>query len=771
MPGIFRNSLLGNVTFRWVLIVYTLLGIILWPIPVFNILHAESTAVVALVAFFAAGLASLRLFIQRHPFRNVLLWQEAALIVPWFLLTVTLFWAPNCAYLVGSGFFLLFPVVSTVFAVALAFAISRTRIRRKRLLLVITGLAIAICTPVYDLLFHPQFFVYNHVFGGVLGPIYDEDLSIRPGLFFFRVLTLLWAFLLYSAGRYVERRREGEQRSLHALPRRDSRWAVRGAVAALIIGIMYAFSARLGFNTPSWYTKSVLGGKILTEHFKIYYDPDAVTPEQLQFLAEDHEFQYSRLSELLEIEIPGRIESFIYPDPETKAQLTGARYTNIAPVWLRVPQVHILLDTYEAVFSHELVHVFSREFGLPVINASVSAGMIEGLAVALEAPDGRPSPHEQVIVVALGGRISGIEDIDLGVDLASRLSPLGFWTGRGAVSYTTMGSFVRYLYEAYGAEAIKAVYATADFEGVYQKPVEVLTKEWQNYLLGLPVVTASSEVYAVRRFAIPSLFEKRCPHYVPPYVRLYEDALQAYAEGDTAGAYGYLERALKKQPNYSPALLLWGSIKLARNFPAEVLARLDSLGMTSRTASLALLAGDANVLLSRTETARTLYETALSQLPLYAGESRAIVVLRTLLADNPEVTRILVSGDPAEEQVERLAEIRDADPLVTAVHALMLASARRYEQAANLLQKVTFEKIDVPGLDRLEALQRQRLAWLASFYYRSNNLETAEIFADQARRAYYLAGDVNQAAFFQYFAFKMQWLERYPVSFAVIRGS
>ena len=46
----------------WVLLVYGGLGVLLWAVPLFNLLHAESSAVVAGVAFFAAGLSSLVLF-------------------------------------------------------------------------------------------------------------------------------------------------------------------------------------------------------------------------------------------------------------------------------------------------------------------------------------------------------------------------------------------------------------------------------------------------------------------------------------------------------------------------------------------------------------------------------------------------------------------------------------------------------------------------------------------------------------------------------------
>ncbi|MFQ5571839.1 MAG: hypothetical protein ACE5G0_19345, partial [Rhodothermales bacterium] len=178
---------------RRVLLVYAVTCGLLWTVPVFNLLHAESSAVVAGVAFFTAGLSSLRLFGRKYSFREVLLGQESALLLPWFLLTITLLWVPNCGYGQGILFYLLFPCVSVVLAVSLAFAVSGFRLRHKKTVFFLIGVGVAVFTTLYDLGLHPQFFVYNHVYGGVLGPIYDEELVIRPGLLAFRGLTLLWA--------------------------------------------------------------------------------------------------------------------------------------------------------------------------------------------------------------------------------------------------------------------------------------------------------------------------------------------------------------------------------------------------------------------------------------------------------------------------------------------------------------------------------------------------------------------------------------------------
>ncbi|ARA92949.1 hypothetical protein AWN76_007085 [Rhodothermaceae bacterium RA] len=763
------TRLLRTPPLRMVMGFYAVLAVGLWPVPVFNLLHVESAAVVALGAYFAAGLSSLRLFERGATFRQVLAAQEAALLVPWALLTATLPWVPNCGYAEGLLFYGLFPVVSVVLAVAVAYGLPPGW--RRGAVLVGIGLAVVVLGPLYDLGLHPQFYTYNHVFGGVLGPIYDEELAVRPGLVVFRGLTLLWALLGYLIGRRWRARRRPER------PFRP--WVEDGRGALLVvlgIGVVYGFAAPLGLNTPAWYLRQELGGLHRTPHFDLYFDPASLTPEAVQRLGEDHEFHYARLAERLQMEVPGRIASYLYPDAETKARLTGARYTNVAPVWLREPQVHVLLGAYGQVFPHELAHVFSRSFGLPVLRASVSAGLVEGLAVALEPPDGRPTPHEQVAVAAVrrlgmgeGARAGGLAE-----QVAARLSPLGFWTSRGAVSYTTMGSFVRYLLDVYGPEPFKRAYARAAFEAAYGRPLEVLAAEWERYVLGRPLVARAAAEVVTRRFTVPSLFEKRCPHYVPVYRRRYRAALAALAAADTTGALAALEDALARQPAYPAALAAWAGVHLARGEPALVVARLDTFAAARRVPALAVALGDALALLRRPAAARAAYAAAVATLPLYDHDQRVRVALRRELAAVPEAIRVLASGQDPAMQARRLATLTGPEPARTFLLALLHAAAGAEAEALALLQAglavrparptatSSAASPDVlPDVLPEGAFQRQGLVWTARLLARTGNPEAARQQALAAARSFADAGDANTAAALRVWAEQVQWTARW----------
>lgn len=776
---------------RRVLLTYAALGAVLWPVPLLNILHVEASAVVAFVAFFAAGWAALDAFNRRPPqtLRHVLWIQEAALMVPLALLTLSLLWVPNCDYLRGLLFFGLFPGLTVVFAVSGAYALSGTGWRFQKTILGGLGVGIALVGLLYDLGFHPQFYTYNHVFGGILGPIYDEELAVRKGIFTFRGLTLLWALWLYVIGRLfrargVREKGAGPNRTADRAWRIEDRRGARGRYSifnprfsmfddarvqgyrvsllalTLLIGGCYAFSARLGFNTPSWYLQEQLGGHLRTTHFDLYYDPSSLEEHELGALAADHEYRYAWLVDRLALdEGPKRIASYLYPNPVTKARLTGARATSVAPVWLPRPQTHVLLDRYASTFGHELAHAFSRQFGLPVVNASWAIGLVEGLAVALEPPSGRPTPREQVSAVLL--RNSDVSAETQAARVASRLQPLGFWTGRGAVSYTTMGSFVEFLLDRYGPGRLRAVYARADFEAVYGRSLEALTREWTGYLYAPDVVARDAAALVTRRFARPSLFERRCPHYVPPYRRAFREGRAALAAGDTVRARIRFAEALRKQPHFVEGHRALARLRLAHGEAAAVVRQLDTLAQRWRTPALALLLADARALQHRPAAARAAYEAVFDGLPHYAHESTALVALRRAVAGHPDVIRTLVSADSARLQAARLAALPDLPPPGRAWAALRYMEAGQFEEAAAQWRTVPPAIVADRSVFYRGVLRRQKMVWQAQTALRRGAPVAAQRYAEAAAEAFRTVGAFNLAAAADDLVQKGQWARRH----------
>ncbi|MFB6098674.1 MAG: tetratricopeptide repeat protein, partial [Salinibacter sp.] len=655
------------------LAVYFGLGLLLAPVPLLNVLQVESAAVVAFVAFFVAGNAALRAFARTsRSVPRVLGRQEAALLVPLGVLLVAQFWAPNCTVAQGLLFYALFPGVTVVLAVSIAYALRGTSLSHPHLALAGIGMGIVVAGPLYDLGLHPQFYTYNHVFGGVLGPIYDEQLAVRPGLFVFRGLTLLWA----GAAVLLGLRLRG----------RGPKWAL--PLCALAIGGVYFFSAPLGINTPAWYLQKQLGGHTRTAHFDLYYDAEAVDEATAEALAQAHEARYDWVRRRLSLgnqRPEGRIESYIYPNPEVKARLTGARTTSVTPVWLSTPQMHLLRSRVAESLGHELAHVLSRPYGLPGVRVSWAPGLIEGWAVALEPPSPAPSPDDLVLTAAVSDTMTSLTATARAV--ASRLSPWGFWTGRGAVSYATMGSFVQYLLDRFGPGKLKRVYAWGNFETVYGQSLRSLAEAWAAHLRRTAWVARDAHALVARRFTRPSLFEEKCPHYVPPARRHLQAARAAARRRDTTEMVRHLKRALARRPTYAAAHEQLARVRLARGHAAAVRRQLDTM-RTRRTVGLRVSLADARAMEGATDSARALYAEARARTPHYAHGLRARLTLRDAVAARSRVVRILVSGDSAAMQARRLAALDTRDPAVRAWRGLRAMAAHDYETAMNVWSRV-----------------------------------------------------------------------------------
>lgn len=739
----------------WPAGVYAALTLLLWFLPLLNVLHVESSAVIAGVSFFIAGLSSLQWFAQRQTIGYVLRRQLLLLVIPLALLTVSLIWQHNCSYGQGLLFYLLFPPVTVIFGVGVASVLDGWGVSRSRTMLVLIGAMLIIGGPIYDLGFHAQFFTYNHVFGGVLGPIYDEEVTIRWGLLVFRGLTLLWALLFLLIGDGL----------------RTHRWSVGRLAASGIVSVLilctYIFAAPLRINTPFWFSQDKLGNVYPTAHFDIYYDADKIEPEVFEQIVDEHEYRYAYLKEKLGIDVSQRIESYIYPDLDTKDWLTGSRHTSVAPVWLRRPQMHIFVDHFEQVFAHELVHVFSREFGLPLINASLSVGLVEGLAVALEPSDGRPSPREQVLTASVAQADIG-EDIQINASasLRSRLSPWGFWTGRGAVSYTTMGAFVRFLGETYGFDRVKQVYAYSDFETVFQKPVDELVEEWASWLRDVERVDRSTFAYVTRRFSIPSIFEKTCPHHLPPAVKYLRDATAALAAQDTLRAVQFLDASLAEEPAFQEALDVWAQLKLVQDQPEALLERLEYLtadvDSTQQpiTAGLWLRMADASALVGDEEKARHYYQRTLDRMPLYAHEQRGLLALRLATAGHPDVLRILSGPAPVAERTDALLRVANLNvDIARLLSGILYASNDAYTPALAALQQVDLDRVSVTwgqkeSLGRLIDMMMVKIHYDMKDY--ANARQKALMLAEKLRQI----GAHNEAERYTDFAAKMEYISR-----------
>ena len=182
-----------------------------------------------------------------------------------------------------------------------------------------------------------------------------------------------------------------------------------------------------------------------------------------------------------------------------------------------------------------------------MLKASPAVGLVEGLAVALEPPDGLPAPADLVAAGrALGGDAGGLGE-DPAAVVAGVMSPAGFWTSRAGVAYTASGAFAAWLLDEYGPAPLREAYRTGDFQAAYGRSLGALAAAWGRDLADRPARPEAVSV-AAWLFRRPSLFEVRCPHHVPPAVRWARAGGEALDDGRDRAALAPFDAALAAEP-------------------------------------------------------------------------------------------------------------------------------------------------------------------------------------------------------------------------------
>ncbi|MEM7007941.1 MAG: hypothetical protein AAF462_02285 [Thermodesulfobacteriota bacterium] len=398
----------------------------------------------------------------------------------------------DCFIKEGAIFFLLIPTVSVFFCTSLGIVCGYF-FGRKGIFL---GLILVIFITGYALwkLYHGiSIFVYNPIFGFFPGPIYDAAIPITLTLIISRISVVLWGILLLLALRFLSGLSKSLVRSW------DLIFIVLVGISIIVIAVN---EAKIGISyTRDYVTNKILSDSIETENFIIYFAPGSPESKMKELIASDHEWRYKQIKEDLDIEGTEKTISYIYPDIETRKMVTGAGETTIAnPIH---NEIHMLYSSFpNPILKHELVHVMSAEFGNDLLKISPKIGLLEGIAVAVDWPGQRFTPHQWS---------KAIIDMELAPPIESILG-LGFWYYSSDISYTLMGSFSRYLIDTYGIENYKIAYKTGNFSA-YDKSVNELGQGWLDYLetIELPEDIVS---IAEARFTRPGIFQATCPRKV-----------------------------------------------------------------------------------------------------------------------------------------------------------------------------------------------------------------------------------------------------------------
>ncbi len=398
----------------------------------------------------------------------------------------------DCFITEGLYFYLLIPLITVFFSTGLGI-LCGTLFTRWGFLVAAVVLASTICFSLWRVYNDPSFFFYNIVLGYFPGPLYDEVIPITKAFIVYRIMTVCWGILFLISVRLIGGSKYGV----------GGVWdiVIFSSIAGVLI-VAYLNQDEIGISYTREYIKeNYLNASYETEHFVILYSPGTEVAQNIRLIAEDHEWRFHQLKDLLQVNPGEKIRSYIYPDTETRKKLIGAGETTVAnPVR---NEIHVVYETFpDPVLKHELAHVMASGFGMDILHVSPKVGLIEGLAVASDWSRDSYTPHQWSKAM-----------IDLGdaPDIESVVG-FGFWYAPPRNSYTLMGSFSRYLIDRYGIEKFKTLYKTGDFS-VYGKSLDELTMEWRSFLDGISIPSKLS-ILAKYVFQEPSIFQGKCPRRI-----------------------------------------------------------------------------------------------------------------------------------------------------------------------------------------------------------------------------------------------------------------
>jgi len=438
---------------------------------------------------------------------------------------------PCAAITQATGFVPLLAVPSALLATALAVAagfVARGRAPRTALLYAAAVLA-SLAWTLRGAYRGPAAFAFDPVLGAWPGPVYDEALRVDARTVLFRTEALALAAVAVALAEAVARA---------ACARGDRLRAALPAISVALLAGAGALALRAGRDALALSgdraaIARALGGRREGARCTLVHPSEKPAPAAEALLAQC-EFEAADVARALGIAAPPHVTVYAYRSAAEKRALVGAGTTEYTKPWLA--EVHVVdAPLPHPVLRHELVHAVAGELAPGPLHVParagvlVSAGLVEGLAVALEIPRGDWTIHEWS---------RAARDLGFLPDVARIVGPAGFWTQAPARAYTAAGSFLAFLLETRGAAAVARAYATGDLEGALRAPLSALVAEWQRFLDGVRV-PPGLRAAAQERLARKSLFARPCAREI---ATLELAAATASAEGRTEDACALFAR-------------------------------------------------------------------------------------------------------------------------------------------------------------------------------------------------------------------------------------
>ncbi len=548
-------------------------------LPLFDVVGFEFAFVLGIVAGFASAdlgaawvrrarreggssgrpVRALAALVGRAVGANLLL-----LALPLALMSLNALRVRNCDFLLGLGVALALPGFAVLFGTTTGVVSGLVLARRPRLAIAAAWLFVvaSIAVGIWRFYAAPAIFGYDPYAGYFPGTLYDENITLAAPFWWSRVYHLCVASAALALCAALLDPKELRLRA--ALPKGRVPTALAALLAAGAAVFLYARSGDLGFHVDAADVAAHLRGRRETAHFVIHYPRGASFEPQMDAIAADHELRWAQLARVFGAAPPGKITCFYFATAGDKARWMGARNTYVAKPWRH--EIYIQHEEFpHDTLKHEIAHVFAGEFGDPLFQVSVkwwgwppasfNVGLIEGAAVAADWPGGgRLTTHQSVKAMKELGFLPPLRSV-----LAT-----GFFQFSAARSYTTAGSFVKFLLDRYGADKFRSLYrsggAPSDFDVIYGKSLAAIESEWHAEIDAQPLSDEDREI-AADRYRRRGIFQRPCPHAIARRAAL---AGEKQDQGDAPAAAALWRRICTDDPGEpSHRLALAGALEQA----------------------------------------------------------------------------------------------------------------------------------------------------------------------------------------------------------------
>ena len=500
-------------------LLYFLIAGALTQVPLFNYLGYEFSALMTIPAALISGIITIQ-FLREHRTKPLTrrTWLAVTvdylhvnfllLLIPLMIMLLNALNVKNCNLAKGVAYYVLLPICTMAFSVALALVIGT--LFRKAIVVFCVTVAVILSHILFITYTQPQIFAYNFILGFFPGITYDETLTDKNTLIIFREFTLVAVLLLISLFAILIARFKPQvkfsvniQTIKHHFVDDKKFWILLG-ICAIILTAGHFYRDTMGYEFSAAAIQEELGRRSESDHFIFYYERSNYSPEEIARIKGESEYYFNKTAELLQIRNPEKkkIRIYIYPDNEVKRKFIGTSNTNIAKPWKN--EIHVTKNSFSATFRHELVHVLAADFGFPVIRGSLRMGLNEGLAVAVDWHEGIFTPHEYAAALRREKLL----------DNAGQLFTIGgFAVQSSTYAYLVSGSFCKYLLERFGIERFKRAFANGNFVLAFGERLESLLKDWKAFLRTVDAeAIPSSTVKSL--FLQQSIFYKTCAREV-----------------------------------------------------------------------------------------------------------------------------------------------------------------------------------------------------------------------------------------------------------------